>query len=56
MDETIFVDNEPSSDEDTLDFVFVERSIGKMVDKGLSDSDHISEELKTDGLRISPLS
>ena len=48
VDEAISIDNEPSSDEDTLDFGFVERSRGKMVHRGLSDSYYISEELETD--------
>lgn len=32
----------------TIDFGFVESIKGKMVDKGLSDSDYISKELDTD--------
>lgn len=35
VDEAMSVENEPSSDEDTLDFGFVERVIGKMVDRCL---------------------
>lgn len=40
-------ENEPSSDEDTIDFGFVERSRGKMVDRGQSYIDYISKELET---------
>lgn len=36
------VENKPSGDEDTLDFGVVERSRGRMVYKGLSDSKYIS--------------
>lgn len=43
----MFVENEPSSDEDTIDFRFVERSRGKVVDRALLDSDYVSEELET---------
>ncbi|KAI5406812.1 hypothetical protein KIW84_053181 [Lathyrus oleraceus] len=48
VEEAISVENEPSSDEDTIDFGFVERRKGKVVDRGLSDSDYIYEKLETD--------
>ncbi|CAK8531242.1 unnamed protein product [Lathyrus sativus] len=42
------VENEPSSDKDTIDFGFVERSREKVVDMGLSDSYYITEDLESD--------
>lgn len=48
VEEVISIENEPSSDEDTIGFGFVERRKGKVVDRGLSDSDYIYEKLETD--------
>lgn len=46
MDKGISKDDEPSSEEDTLNLGFIERNKGKKVNSGLLDLDYISEELE----------